>query len=82
MFDFIAQASETAQNSLFNGWDPAVVTGGSAAAALAAIWAFIKVIRTVVGILFMLCVVFLVLKVCFDIDLSTWLQPLLQSIQG
>lgn len=82
MFDIIAQATESAQNSFFSGWDPAVVTGGSAAAVLAAIWAFIKVVRAVVGTLFMLCVVYLVLKVCFDIDLTACLQPLLQSVAG
>ena len=79
MFTILSQATETAQSSLFTGWDSSLVTGGTAAAVLAAIWAFIKVVRTVVGILFMLCVVFLVLEVCFDIDLSIWLQPLLQQ---
>ena len=39
-----------------------------------------RVIRTVVGILFMLCVTFLVLKVCFDIDITPWLQPLLKQV--
>ena len=80
MFDFIAQAAESAQTSFFSGWDPAVVTGGSAAAALGIIWVFIRVVRAVVGTLFMLCVVYLVLKVCFDIDLSAWQQPLLKSV--
>ena len=79
MFAFLSQAAETAQSNLFSSWDSSLITGGTAAAVLAAIWAFIKVVRTVVGILFMLCVVFLVLKVCFDIDLSTWLQPLIRS---
>lgn len=79
MFSFLSQAAETARSSLLSGWDSSLITGGTAAAVLAAIWAFIKVVRTVVGILFMLCVVFLVLKVCFDIDLSTWLQPLIRS---
>ena len=79
MFSFLSQAAETARSSLFSGWDSGLVTGGTAAAALAALCVFIKVVRTVVGILFMLCVVYLVLKVCFDIDLSTWLQPLIRS---
>lgn len=79
MFSFLSQAAETAQSSLFSGWDSGLVTGGTAAAVLAALWVFIKVVRTVVGILFMLCVVYLVLKVCFDIDLSAWLQPLVRS---
>ena len=79
MFSFLSQAAETARSSLFSGWDSGLVTGGTAAATLAALWVFIKVVRTVVGILFMLCVVYLVLKVCFDIDLSAWLQPLIRS---
>lgn len=79
MFSFLSQAAETARSSLFSGWDSGLVTGGTAAAVLAALWVFIKVVRTVVGILFMLCVIYLVLKVCFDIDLSAWLQPLIQS---
>ncbi len=79
MFSFLSQAAETAQSSLLSGWDSGLVTGGTAAAVLAALWVFIKVVRTVVGILFMLCVVYLVLKVCFDIDLSAWLQPLIRS---
>ncbi|MBE6415324.1 MAG: hypothetical protein E7032_02195 [Akkermansiaceae bacterium] len=79
MIPFLAEATETAFNSLFSGWDPAVTTGGTAAAALAAIWVFFKVVRTVVATLFMLCVVFLVLKVCFDIDLSSWLRPLFEA---
>ena len=80
MIQFLAQATESVSQSLFSGWDPAVVTGSTAAAVLGAIWVFFKVIRAVVATLFMLCVVFLVLKVCFDIDISTWLQPLLQEI--
>ena len=79
MFSFLSQAAETARSSLFSGWDSGLVTGGTAAAVLAALWVFIKVVRTVVGILFMLCVVYLVLKVCFDIDVSSWLQPLIRS---
>ena len=82
MFTILSQATEAAQNSLFSSWDSSLVTGGTAAAVLAAIWAFIKVVRTVVDILFMLCVVFLVLKVCFNIDLSTWIQPILQQISA
>lgn len=79
MFSLLSQATETAQSSLLSGWDSGLVTSGTAAAVLAALWVFIKVVRTVVGILFMLCVVFLVLKVCFDIDLTSWLLPLLEN---
>lgn len=80
MLQFLTQATESIQNIFPSGWDPAVTTGGTAAAVLAALWVLFRVIRTVLATLFMLCVVFLVLKVCFDIDLSTWLQPLLQEI--
>lgn len=79
MIQFLAQATESISPSIFSGWDPSVVTGGTAAAVLGAVWVFFRVIRAVVATLFMLCVVFLVLKVCFDIDISTWLQPLLES---
>lgn len=80
MIHFLAQITENLTPSFFSGWDPAVTTGSTAAVVLGAIWVFFKVIRAVVATLFMLCVVFLVLKVCFDIDLSQWLQPLLQSV--
>ena len=36
----------------------------------------------VVATLFMLCVVFLVLKVCFNIDLSTRLKPIFETIMA
>ena len=80
MIPFLAQAAEIISQPLFSGWDPAVTTGGTAAVVLGAIWVFFKVVRAVVATLFMLCVVFLVLKVCFDIDLSTWLRPVFESI--
>ena len=80
MIHFLAQVNEVTGNSLFAGWDPAVTTGSAAAAVLGAIWICFRLIRAVVATLFMLCVVFLVLKVCFDIDLSTWLRPVFESI--
>ena len=76
------QFLEQAWQGICSAWDPTIGTCGTAAAVLAAIWVFFRVIRTVVGILFMLCVTFLVLKVCFDIDLSPWLQPLLKEISA
>ncbi len=81
MFDIFAQASqEISTLSLFDNWDSGATTGGAIAALLAAIWVFFKVIRAIVGTLFMICVVFLVLKVCFDIDISAWLQPLFEQV--
>ncbi len=82
MIHFLAQASENISQTLFSGWDPAITTGGTAAVILGAIWVFFRVIRTVVATLFMLCVVFLVLKVCFNIDLSTWLKPIFETIMA
>lgn len=76
MQQLLGQAWET----LSSGWDPAIGTSGIAATVLAAIWAFFRIIRTMVGILFMLCVVYLVLRICFDIDISTWLLPLFQNL--
>ena len=80
MQQFLEQAWQGICSALSNGWDPTIGTCGTAAAVLAAIWVFFRVIRTVVGILFMLCVTFLVLKVCFDIDITPWLQPLLKQV--
>ena len=82
MLQFIEQAWNGISNTLLSGWDSSIGTPGIAATVLAAIWVLFRVIRTVVGILFMLCVTFLVLKVCFDIDLSPWLQPLLKEISA
>ena len=74
------QVLEQAWQGICSAWDPTIGTCGTAAAVLAAIWVFFRVIRTVVGILFMLCVTFLVLKVCFDIDITPLLQPLLKQV--
>jgi membrane associated rhomboid family serine protease len=80
MQQILEQAWESIRPALSNGWAPTIGTCGAAATVLAAIWVLFRVIRTVVGILFMLCVVLLVLKVCFDIDITPWLQPLFQNI--
>ena len=82
MLQFIEQTWNGISNTLLSGWDSSIGTPGIAATVLAAIWVLFRVIRTVVGILFMLCVTFLVLKVCFDIDISPWLQPLLKEISA
>ena len=78
MLTILAQAAETAGSTLLSfDWDPALTTGGTTAAILGAVWVFFKVIRAIVGTLFMLCVTYLVLRVCFGIDLSAWILPLL-----
>ena len=80
MFDFLSQAFETVQNLLSNGWDSPIITGGAIAAVLAVIWIFIKVVRLVVGILLVICLTYLILLLCFDINISNWLQYLFQLI--
>lgn len=80
MFDFLSQAFETLQNLLSNGWDSPITAGGAIAVILAVIWIFIKVVRLVVGILLVICLTYLILLLCFDIDISHWLQYLFQLI--
>ena len=80
MFDFLSQAFETLQNLLSNGWDSPVATGGAIAAVLAVIWIFIKVVRLVVGILLVILLTYLILLLCFDIDISHWLLHIFQLI--
>ena len=80
MQQVLEQAWQGICSALSNGWDPTIGTCGAAALVLAAIWVLFRVIRTAVAVLFVLCVVLLVLKVCFDIDLNPWLQPLLKQV--
>ena len=78
MLDYLKQATESC--SMFAGWDSEVATVGAVAVVLAAIWLFFRIIRTVVAVLFVLCVAFLVLKIGYGMDLSPWLQPLWAGI--
>ncbi len=80
MVHFLEQAWESIGSPLISDWDPTVSTCSIAAVVLAAIWLLFRIIRTVVAVLFVLCVALLVLKVCYDIDLSPWLQPVWQKI--
>ncbi len=61
-------------SSFFTGWDPAVASGVCAAIALVGIWMFVRVVRTISIVAFTLCIVFIVLKVGFDIDLTSYLD--------
>ena len=61
-------------SSFFTGWDPAVASGVCAAIALVGIWMFVRVVRTISIVAFTLCVVYLVLKVGFDVDLLNYLD--------
>lgn len=75
---FLGMLADTAPaggNTIF-GMDPATLTGGGAAAVLGAVWAFFKIIRKVVGTLFMLCVVYLVMKTAFGVDIAQYIIPL------
>lgn len=61
-------------SSFFTGWDPAVASGVCAAIALVGIWMFVRVVRTISIVAFTLCIVYLVLKVGFDVDLLNYLD--------
>ncbi|MGN0836539.1 MAG: hypothetical protein ACI4OS_03780 [Akkermansia sp.] len=62
------------------GWDGWLSSG--TAAVLAALWVFMKILRRILSTLFMLCVVYLVLKCCFGVDLTPWLEPLFRSLHA
>ena len=75
MLHTLCQLAETAPHTIF-GIDASTLGGGGLAAAFGAAWLFFRVIRKVVGTLFMLCVVYLVVKVAFGIDLAQCVTPL------
>ena len=78
--EFLNNLNESFSSS-FTGWDPAVASGVCAAIALVGIWMFVRVVRTIAIVMFTLCVVFLVLKVGFDIDLSSYLDFIKPKVQ-
>lgn len=53
----------------FEGMDTSVACGVVAAVVLVALWIFARILRTLAVVLLAFCVVFLVLKVGFDVDL-------------
>ncbi len=82
MWNILCQVAQPAAEQA-GGWfsflqniDGGAIGGGSAAAVLAGVWIFIRTIRKIVGFLFMLCVVYLVMKMCFGIDLAPTVQYL------
>ena len=75
MLHTLCQIADAAPHSIL-GIDASTLTGGGAAAALGAVWVFFRVIRKVVGTLFMLCVVYLVMKTAFGIDIAQYITPL------
>lgn len=72
----LADTAPAADSHTIFGMDPATLTGGGAAAVLGAVWAFFKIIRKVVGTLFMLCVVYLVMKTAFGVDIAQYITPM------
>lgn len=62
----------------FEGWDATVVSGVAALIVLVALWIFARVLRTVSVVLLAFCVVFLVLKVGFGVDLLSCLLTFAQ----
>ena len=50
-------------------WDSGAIGGSTAAIALGAIWFFARVVRKIVGLLFMICVIYLTLRYACGIDL-------------
>lgn len=63
--------------SFLNHLDGGTIGGGGAAAGLAAIWYFARIIRKIIATLFMFCVSYLVLKLGFNIDLAQYIMPLI-----
>ena len=80
MTTWLSEITDTVQGLLLSGWDSPVMTCSIIAAVLAALWIFIKVVRLAVGILLVICLTYLILLLCFDIDISNWLQYLFQLI--
>ena len=57
----------------FEGMDASVACGVAAVVVLVALWIFARILRTLAVVLLAFCVVFLVLKVGFDIDLLQYI---------
>lgn len=72
----LADAAPAADAHTIFGIDASTLGGGGAAAVFGAAWVFFRVIRKVIGALFMLCVVYLVLKTAFGIDIAHYITPL------
>lgn len=75
MLHTLCQLADAAPHTIL-GIDTSTLGGGGLAAAFGAAWVFFRVIRKVIGALFMLCVVYLVVKVAFGIDIAQYITPL------
>lgn len=87
MMDFLAETmiplTESAAqmgNQVFTFLGPDGLSAGGAAAGLAGVWIFFKVIRRIVATLFMFCMAYLVCKCCFGVDISGLITPFLHLI--
>lgn len=75
MLHALCQLADAAPHTIL-GIDTSTLGGGGLAAAFGAAWVFFRVIRKVIGTLFMLCVVYLVVKTAFGIDIAQYITPL------
>ena len=75
MLHALCQLADAAPHTIL-GIDTSTLGGGGLAAAFGAAWVFFRVIRKVIGTLFMLCVVYLVVKTAFGVDLAQYITPL------
>ena len=70
--EYLTQLMEGAM-PCFEGMDTSVACGVVAVVVLVALWIFARILRTLAVVLLAFCVVFLVLKVGFDIDLLQYI---------
>ena len=75
MLHALCQLADAAPHTIL-GIDTSTLGGGGLAAAFGAAWVFFRVIRKVIGTLFMLCVVYLVMKTAFGVDIAQYITPL------
>ena len=70
--EYLTQLTESVK-PCFEGMDTSVACGVVAVVVLVALWIFARILRTLAVVLLAFCVVFLVLKVGFDIDLLQYI---------
>ncbi len=73
--EYLTQLAEGAM-PWFEGMDTSVACGVAAVVVLVALWIFARILRTLAVVLLAFCVVFLVLKVGFDVDLLQYICAL------
>lgn len=73
----LAQAAVQESGNVVSTLGADGIGAGGAAAGLAAVWFFFKVIRKVIATLFMFCICYLVCKCCFGVDISGLVTPFL-----